>query len=167
MMNWIEKIKNYTSYMSDIVTAIRGQAASFTENTFETFSINDLIKNVNILMKHELQQALVTLNISYNLDNEIDLHGNMNSLVQIINNLISNSIQSYNGEPNKSIDLIVENTKDNVIITISDKGCGIPPEIQKKLFKEFVSTKGKNGTGIRIIYILFKFKNTIWWKYKF
>ena len=148
MENWNEKIKEYTTYMSDIITAIRGQAASFTEDTYETFSIDELMKRVNILMKHELQQALVTLNISYNLTREINLRGNMNSLIQILNNLISNAIQSYNGVPNKSIELNIENTDSKLIMAITDHGAGIAPEIKDKLFKEIVTSKGKEGTGL-------------------
>lgn len=148
MSDWIDKIKNYTSYMSDIITAIRGQAASFTENTFETFSIDELIKRVNILMKHELQQSLVTLNISYNLTKEVNLHGNINSLIQILNNLISNGIQAYGGEPNKSIELNIENSDDILTIKITDYGAGIPDEVKDKLFKEIITTKGNSGTGL-------------------
>ncbi len=148
MLDWNEKIKEYTSYMSDIITAIRGQAASFTENTYETFTIDELMKRVNILMKHELQQALVTLNVSYNLSKEINLHGNINSLIQIINNLISNAIQSYQGTPNQNVYLNLENTDTKLIITIEDHGMGIPPEIKDKLFKEIITSKGKEGTGL-------------------
>ena len=148
MENWNNKIKDYTSYMSDIINAIRGQAASFTKNTYETFTVDELMKKVNILMKHELQQYLVTLNISYNLNREINLHGNINSLIQILNNLISNAIQSYNGIPNQSIDLNLENTENKLIITIEDHGMGIPPEVKDRLFKEIITSKGKNGTGL-------------------
>ena len=148
MEEWNNKIKEYLSYMADIISAINGQAASFTENTYETFSIDDLVKKINILMKHELQQALVTLNISYNLTREINLHGNINTLIQVINNLISNAIQSYNGEPNKIIELNIENTEDKLIISIKDFGMGIPDEVKDKLFKEIITTKGKNGTGL-------------------
>jgi len=99
-------------------------------------------------MKHELQQALVTLNISYNLSKEVTLQGNINSLIQVINNLISNAIQSYKGEPNKSVELTVEDIDNTVKIIIADHGAGIPPEIQDRLFKEILTTKGKNGTGL-------------------
>ena len=99
-------------------------------------------------MKHELQQALVTLNITYNLNKEIDLHGNINSLIQILNNLISNAIQSYNGTPNQNIDLNISNTDEKLIITIKDYGSGIPDNIKNRLFKEIITSKGNAGTGL-------------------
>lgn len=148
MEDWNNKIKDYTTYMSDIITAIRGQAASFTEDTYETFSIDELMKRVNILMKHELQQALVTLNISYNLTRDINLHGNINTLIQILNNLISNAIQSYNGVPNQIVELSLENTESRLKIYVKDYGMGIPDEVKDKLFKEIITSKGKNGTGL-------------------
>ena len=36
----------------------------------------------------------------------------------------------------------------NVIIIIRDYAGGLPKEVQEKLFKEMVTTKGKNGTGL-------------------
>ena len=39
-----------------------------------------------------------------------------------------------------------ENKK--IIITITDYGCGMNEEVQEKLFKEMITTKGKNGTGL-------------------
>ncbi len=161
MSVWVQKIKEYLEYMSDVVTAIRGQAASFTDNTYETFTIDELIKRVNILMKHELQQALVTLNISYDLTKEIKLQGNINSLIQILNNLISNAIQAYEGAPNKTIDMNISNTEKYLKITITDYGVGISPDVKDKLFKEIVSNKGSNGTGLRTFHIIFKFKSSI------
>ena len=145
---WIEKIKTHTSYMSDVITAVKGQAVNLNEEEQDTFTIEELIKRVNILMKHELKNALIDLNINTNSTNSIILHGNVNGLVQVINNLISNAIQAYNGVPNKSIDLTVTKKDSEIIISVQDYGCGIPKEVQDKLFKEMITTKGKNGTGL-------------------
>ena len=48
----------------------------------------------------------------------------------------------------KNIDLIVEEKDKKVIISVKDYGTGLPKEVQEKLFKEMVTTKGKNGTGL-------------------
>ena len=62
--------------------------------------------------------------------------------------MISNSIQAYDGKPNKSIDLTLKTQDNNVIIEIKDYGPGMSKEVQNKLFKEMITTKGKNGTGL-------------------
>lgn len=148
MSEWIEKIKTHTSYMSDIITAVKGQAVTLSENEQDTFTIQELIKRVNILMKHELKNALIDMNVKINTDDMTTLNGNVNGLVQVINNMISNAIQSYNGETNKSIDLIVNKDRNNIVISVQDYGCGMTEEVKDKLFKEMITTKGKNGTGL-------------------
>ena len=99
-------------------------------------------------MKHELKNALVTLNVIMNVDKHTTLHGDITSLVQVINNMISNSIQSYKDPANKNIDLIVDKNKNSIIISVKDYGSGLPEEVKQKLFKEMITTKGKNGTGL-------------------
>lgn len=148
MSSWIEKIKTYTEYMSDVITAVKGQAVNFSSTNNVHFYMEELLKNINILMKHELKNALVTLNVINNVPSSIYINGDINCLVQVINNMISNSIQSYNNEPNKNIDLILNVKDNNLIIQIKDYGPGIPKEVQEKLFKEMITTKGKNGTGL-------------------
>ena len=148
MNEWITKINSYDAYMSDVITAVKGQTANFSSNTSDEFTLDELLKRVNILMRHELKSALVTLNTDCQVDEQTTLTGNVNSLVQIVNNLISNAIQSYKGEQNKSIDLTIFQKDNNIIMSIKDYGCGIPEKIQKKLFSEMVTTKGHNGTGL-------------------
>ncbi len=99
-------------------------------------------------MKHELKNAIVYLNIKMLTDENAIIHGDVNSLVQVINNMISNSIQAYNGKPEQNIDLIVEKENNDLMISIKDYGSGMPKHVKDKLFKEMITTKGKNGTGL-------------------
>ena len=148
MSSWVSKIRSYTEYMSDIITTVKEQAVTLSEDQKVSFTVEELVKRVDILMRHELKNALITLNTQINVKANKTLHGNITSLVQVINNMISNSIQAYNGEPNKTIDLIINEDNNDITISIRDYGCGLPKEVQDKLFKEMITTKGKNGTGL-------------------
>lgn len=148
MFSWIEKIKEYTEYMSDIITAVKGQAVTLSETENVSFDLDELVKRVNILMKHELKSAVIYLNIHMNVDSKTTIHGDVNSLVQVINNMISNAIQAYNGKEGENIDLILEKQNNNLIISVKDYGSGLPEKVKNKLFKEMITTKGKNGTGL-------------------
>ena len=150
MSSWVSKIKTHTEYMSDVITAVKGQAVTLSTDNDISFSVEELLKRVNILMKHELKNAIIYLNIKMLTDENIIIHGDVNSLVQVINNMISNSIQAYEGKPEQNIDLIVETDPPHhhLIISIKDYGSGIPKNVKNKLFKEMVTTKGKNGTGL-------------------
>lgn len=148
MVVWTQKIKEYTEYMSDVITAVKGQAVVMSEQDSYLFTIDELVKRVDILMRHELKNALINLKVSVAIDGNTELKGNVNSLVQVINNMISNSIQAYYGKTNETIELTVSKENANVIISIKDYAGGLPKEISDKLFKEMVTTKGKNGTGL-------------------
>lgn len=148
MNEWIYKIKEYTEYMSDVITAVKGQAVNFSDESSTSFTISEAVKYVDVLMKHELKNALVDLKVNMLVDPSTSINGNINSFVQVINNLISNSIQAYNGQPNKSIDFIIRMKDNNIIFTVQDYGCGMPKKVQDKLFKEMITTKGKSGTGL-------------------
>mgnify|MGYP000269054583 FL=1 len=130
MKDWISKIKSYLEYMSDIITAVKGQAVALSENTVDSFTVDELTKRVDILMKHELKKALITLNVKLEVDKSLVLHGNINGLVQVVNNMISNAIQAYTGKPNQDIDLIITQEKNNVIVSIKDYAGGLPEEVQ-------------------------------------
>ncbi len=148
MSEWIVKIKEYTEYMSDIITAVKGQAVTLSETENISFDIDELVKRVDILMKHELKNALIYMNVQMKAPKTTKIHGDINSLVQVINNMISNAIQAYNGKTEQNIDLILEKSNGNLIISVKDYGCGLPQKVQDKLFKEMITTKGKNGTGL-------------------
>lgn len=148
MTEWIDKIKTYTSYMSDVITAVKGQAVNLASDNTAYFKVDELLKYINILMKHELKNALVSLNIHNYVSSKIQINGDINALVQVIDNMISNSIQSYNGKTNQVIDLTLRTNDSNLLIEIQDYGCGMTNEVKDKLFKQMITTKGKKGTGL-------------------
>ena len=149
MEEWIPKIRAHLEYMSDIITTVKGQAvASLSSDTSEEFTVDELIKRVNILMKHELKNAYIYMNVMMKTDENQILKGNVNSLVQVVNNMISNAIQAYAGKKDQNIEIVVSKKENNIVISITDFAGGLPKEVQDRLFKEMVTTKGKNGTGL-------------------
>ena len=148
MESWIPKIRAHIEYMSDIITTVKGQAVALSNEEDVSFTINELVKRVNILMKHELKNAYIYLNVLMKTDENIELKGDVNSLVQVVNNMISNAIQAYNGERNKNIELEISKRGNDIIFAVIDYAGGLPEEVQQRLFKEMVTTKGKNGTGL-------------------
>ncbi len=144
---WVAKIKPYCSYMSDIMSAVKGQTTNLNDSSSQSFTVEELIKRVKILMSHELKKNKCELHIDIKVNENTKITGEINNLVQILNNLISNSIEAYNGEDGK-VELIISKKGNNLEIVEKDYGCGIPENIKDKLLKEMITTKGKNGTGL-------------------
>ncbi len=148
MLDCVTKIKSYNSYMSDIITAVKGQASQLASQENEKFTLYDLSKRVEILIKHEIKQANLILTTDLKCDPSIYIVGDVNSLVQVINNLISNSIFAYGGTPGKEIIFEIDANDTEIIMKVIDEGCGMNDETKAKLFKQMYTTKGKNGTGL-------------------
>jgi two-component system sensor histidine kinase HupT/HoxJ len=147
MLDWLDKMKPYCSYMSDVITTVKGQAVHLNASSGMGFTLNELIKRIDILMKHELIKANCTLETDIQVHLNTELKGDVNTLVQIFDNLIINAIHSYEGK-NGRIVLKITRVGDTIEFSVRDFGKGIPGEIKDRLFKEMVTTKGKNGTGL-------------------
>ena len=148
MIELIDKEKAHLAYMSDVISAVKGQAVAFSDDSKNKFTINELIKYINILMKHDLENSFINLKTFINIDENLQIIGNINSLVQVLNNIILNSIQAYDGIPGKDINFSVYTEENNIVFKIEDFAGGIPEDVKNKLFKEMITTKGKNGTGL-------------------
>ena len=148
MRDWFTKIKESTSYMSDIITAIKGQAANISTDENTTFTIDEMIKRSMLLMRHELLNSGCKLTVNYDRSVDISLSGDINNLVQVVGNLLSNAIYAQKQTGGGEIELEISYDKTNLKILVKDRGTGISPNVLEKLFKSMVTNKGTMGTGL-------------------
>ncbi len=147
MQQWLAKMKQHLSYMSDIISTVKEQASKFNTASDAWFSLDELLKRVNILMHHELIKNQCQLKCSIYVNTEILLNGDINSLIQVLDNIIVNAIQAYEGKPG-IIDLEVSKDDAYLIFVVSDYAKGIDEKVKDRLCKEMITTNGKHGTGL-------------------
>jgi signal transduction histidine kinase len=92
----------------------------------------------NITLMAELDERIPTLNI----DTE--------TMHDAILNLLSNARDAVPEGKHGVIVVLTEYDEKRGVarVLVRDNGAGIPPEVSKKMFNLFFSTKGKGGTGI-------------------
>ncbi len=166
MRDWHSKIQEATAYMSDIITAIKGQAANISTDEESTFTIEEMIKRSTLLMRHELLNSGCQLKLDYDKTQEISLRGDINNLVQVIGNLLSNSIFAQKQTGGGAITLQVYTDQDFLNILVKDTGPGVSEQVFNKLFKSMVTSKGAMGTGLGLYIsnavIRAKFNGEMW-----
>jgi two-component system sensor histidine kinase HydH len=111
---------------------------------FSLVDINQLIKRVleTICPRAEQEQILLSSDLEGNLPSvQVD----QTRITQVLHNLILNSIQASG--PDQPVLVCTRRQKGQVIIEITDRGCGIPPGFQERIFAPFFSTK-KEGSGL-------------------
>jgi signal transduction histidine kinase len=117
----------------------------------EAVSAAALLCEIQNLMRSQLQKSGVDLTVEDSTDATIE--GDPNQLKQVVLNLIRNGAESIGG-PGKIVLRVVTDRASlggrptNVaVIEVEDNGKGISPEVQKRLFDPFYTTKPA-GTGL-------------------
>ena len=149
MTSWLDKMKEQVENISDSITAIKSQVVTLNgKDDNNSFTVSELMKYTDVLMKNTLKEYLIGLQFTLKVPKELEIKGNLNSLVQAVDNLIMNSIESYHGKTNQTIDIVIEKNNNILEISVIDTGCGIPKRIQSKIFKEIIIKSEKEKVGI-------------------
>ena len=100
----------------------------------------------------DLEEAARQANIKLTLTGDsCPMEGFPHLLSGIVTNLCTNAIK-YN-HPGGKVDVILKNTDQEIVLTVSDTGIGIEPEHQERIFERFYRvdkshSKAVGGTGL-------------------
>ena len=165
--DWFQKIQEATAYMSDIITAIKGQATNVSANEDSEFTLDELVKRTTLLMRHELVSSGCTLVVEHCDEHEsISLRGDINNLIQVMGNLVSNAIYAQKQVGGGAITVGMSHEHGQLKLYVKDRGTGIPENVRNRLFKEMVTSKGTQGSGLGLYIsnavVRGKFGGTMW-----
>jgi two-component system, NtrC family, sensor kinase len=118
------------------------------------FDANDIIQRSVDLISN--QAFFHNIKVVQKLDPFLpQIVGDPGQLQQVFTNLLLNAADAMNGQGRITIASQAMPQGDGIILTFTDTGCGIPPEIRDKIFEPFFTTKppGKGtGLGLSIVY---------------
>jgi len=150
-----KSLEKFSDLTHEIKSASK-RAQSILENMTNLFvedqskleiTIPEVIETLIAILKSELRLVKYSIEVKEDIKN-LSLQTNISSVIQILFNLIHNSIQELkakNGE--KEIGIRVFKDSESIIFEIQDNGTGLPQEIVLNLFKPFLSFK-KDGNGL-------------------
>ncbi len=141
----LNKIEKICGRIANIINSVRNNTRNLSAETYTLIDLSYVIEDLKILLGHELRHG--NCEIVYKEDKHTMLMGDPGKLGQVLTNLITNAIQAYEGKPG-TVTVEARNTEKEVIISVSDQGEGIRPEIREGVFKKILSTKGTKGTGM-------------------
>ena len=147
MREEIVNINSHMSYISEIITTVKDQTVERDYDVNSSFTIVELVRRIKILLQHELVSNGCELIYRLQIEDGDQIPGDINSILQVIDCIIINAIHAYEGAGGK-IWMKVSYTPEDVIFSIRDEAGGIPQDVQDKLFKQMITTKGRDGTGL-------------------
>lgn len=140
------------------ITDITGSLLSFSrfkEAPLSRIDLVPLLNEVGVLLSYKISRKEIRLNMK-GVKGECWVRGDESRLRQVFVNLVNNSIEAVpvRGKINISIERESGSGGLNfMVVSLQDNGCGIPPEIQAKIFDPFFSTKmtrDNAGLGLSI-----------------
>ncbi len=166
MEGWLSKIRESCTYMSDIITAVKGQTSTAIGDENMVFTVRELFKRSLLLMRHEAKRNRCELLCQQPENKEYQLRGDLNVLLQALNNLVANSVDAIKTQGGSTVTLVVEEADDVLKLYVKDDGPGLPEDIKNRLFKEMVTSKGTKGTGLGLyissLAVNSGFEGTMW-----
>jgi signal transduction histidine kinase len=117
----------------------------------ETIAAETVIREVQGLMSPDLESRGLQLVVESNP--ELLIRADRGHLKQVLINLVRNAAEACDGAGTVTLRTRAASAPlggretDAVILEVADQGKGIPPEVEKRLFDPFFSTK-ETGTGL-------------------
>jgi len=132
--------------------------ASLSREKMSKVNLIEVINSVTDDFRQDLinQNKKIIINVldKVNSNSGYYIFGISNRLEQIIANLLDNSISF--SQNNQTIEIVLEETSNNVLMTIKDEGPGFSEASPQKIFKRFYSNRPKSfgkhsGLGLNIV----------------
>ncbi len=145
----INKVSNQVVMARDRILTILNEIKSYGKQTCETLKQESIaVSKLLVPVLSILEFDPETKHIQYEITNPDDpcFICDQDRIIQVLINLLRNAAHAMNGEG--SVIIEVNSNKKEITINIIDTGCGIPTDIQDKIWQPFFTTKGEKGTGL-------------------
>ena len=130
--------------ISDIVSAVKGYS-HLDQGPVQTVDIRIGLEQTLVILRHRLRDIEVRRELAEDMP-EIEAYAS--ELNQVWTNLVDNAIDAMDGRGVLTIRADPDPTG-GVAVAICDSGPGIDPEVRKRLFEPFYTTKEPGrGTGL-------------------
>ena len=116
--------------------------------------INSVVEDFNQDLINQNKKIRIKITDKISTKNGYYIFGIGNRLEQVIANLLDNSISF--SQNNQQIEISLEDTSNNILMTIKDEGPGFSETSTQKIFKRFYSNRPKSfgkhsGLGLNIV----------------
>jgi len=149
LKKYLDKIEIANERIAKIVKGLTTFSRTDNGELSEFKPIEAIQESHNLIAEIYLKDG-IRINLDFPNDNsEYVIKANRVKFQQVIMNLISNAKDAVRNNENKEISITCSFLENNLDLKIKDNGCGIPKEIQDKIYDPFFTTKDVNqGTGI-------------------
>ncbi len=148
----LEKITQQTFRASEIVNGLLNFSRMGSVD-FGRVDVNLMVRDTVLLLEHQMRSAGVA--VATELHEELPMvSGNRGKLQQVLVNLVLNAKDALQEKGSGSVRILTARTSKGVEIRVEDNGVGMSPEVIRKIYDPFFTTKSnpkegqRKGTGL-------------------
>ncbi|MGZ3695071.1 MAG: PAS domain-containing sensor histidine kinase [Bdellovibrionota bacterium] len=143
-----EVIEHTSERISKIVKSLRAFARDADQDPFENVSVKSIVEETAEFCRMRFQSHGVEFKTDTVADS-LKIECRPVQVSQVLLNLLNNAYDAVEGQPQPWIRVSFSENKNQVMITVTDSGKGIPLNLREKLFQPFFTTKEiGRGTGL-------------------
>ena len=148
----LEKITQQTFRASEIVNGLLNFSRMGSVD-FGRVDVNLMVRDTVLLLEHQMRSAGVAVATELNEDLP-EVAGNRGKLQQVLVNLVLNAKDALQEKGSGSVRILTARTSKGVEIRVEDNGVGMAPEVLRKIYDPFFTTKSnpkegqRKGTGL-------------------
>lgn len=159
-MQQLERVSNNpeqaAAYLRKAITRLIEQIDSLAQiaSEFSMFANLDIRQKSDMVLNEVVESVFDLFSEQKQVDLSLQLPteqfhilGDKNHLIRVFNNLVINAIQAIPSDRKGQIKVSLAKKGGEAIVTISDNGGGIPPEIKQRVFEPNFTTK-TSGSGL-------------------
>jgi two-component system, sensor histidine kinase FlrB len=135
----LARLKDLERMIHDMLTFLRGAPSGR-----EAIALRELVAEIAQVMEPQMADKRVQLHVDLQCASAV-VRGDRKALCGALLNLLENALQA--SDAGSAVTLIAGVDVGGVAIRVSDQGEGMPPEVQRRLFEPFFTTRSE-GTGL-------------------
>lgn len=148
----LEKITQQTFRASEIVNGLLNFSRMGSVD-FGRVDLNAMVRDTILLLEHQMRSSGVSITAELTA-NLAAVSGNRGKLQQVLVNLVLNAKDAVQDKGSGGVRIFTAQTSKGVELRVEDDGVGMPPEIVRKIYDPFFTTKSnpkegeRKGTGL-------------------
>jgi two-component system, OmpR family, sensor histidine kinase CiaH len=153
---WLSYIKSEVERMTMLTSDLlylTQMEYSDVKMIYSNFNLSETVENVVLTMEAVIFENNASLN--YDIEPNLMIQGNSEQLKQVVMILLDNALK-YTDLPG-TINLVLKKERDNILLSVTNSGKGIPAELLDKVFDRFYRVdksrsrnSGGHGLGLSI-----------------
>lgn len=134
--------------MQELIRQLQTYSGTSGGLDHEIVDLNDVVHEAHRSVRSSLPDTVRVETELPPIDARVN--GSRTELTQILMNLIVNAAEALDGSPGRiALRLFEDERGDTLRVQVSDNGVGISPQVQRKIFRPYYSTKGpRRGLGL-------------------